>query len=117
MLIKGLKYCFHLFFRQVFINSQLNFTFLNMFYYKNLHSDPFGSESERFDCIWIRILQNVRIISDSDSDPQHCRIGCRKSRIGFKISRIGCRTSKIGCRMSRIGFRMSRIGCRMSRIG
>jgi len=43
---------------------------------KNLPSDPFGSgsEGERFYWIWIRImiLQNVRILFDSDldSDPQ-----------------------------------------------
>jgi len=54
----------------------VEFTLLNIFYNINLHSDPFGSgsESERFDRIRIRILQNIRILmdSDSDKDPQHC---------------------------------------------
>jgi len=45
---------------------------LHIFLCVKLYSDPFGSgsESERFDRI--RILQNIRILSDSDSDPQHC---------------------------------------------
>jgi len=74
--IKKLKFTF-LFTKNV--KKLLNLPFLNIFYYINLHSDPFGSgsESERFDRIRIRIriLQNVRILSDpdldSDSDPQH----------------------------------------------
>jgi len=51
----------------------VDFTLVNIFDYINLHWDPFGSgsESEWFDRI--RILQNVRILSDLDldSDPQH----------------------------------------------
>ena len=46
-----------------------------MFTKENLLSDPFGSgsESDRFDRIRMRILQNVRILLDSDLDldPQH----------------------------------------------
>jgi len=53
----------------------VDFTLVNIFDYIYLHWDPFGSGSESKWFDRIRILQNVRILSDldldSDSDPQH----------------------------------------------